>query len=390
MITPKTLVTGATGMTGSYTVRVLLMVPVYSAASWLGLYQKQYGAYWDLARETYEAVAIYSFYQFLMCYLQRNAPELLAEKYRRKGKKVQNPHHDAIHQAAMDETHPDHQKFLEEPEHFFPCCCMQQWHRATNFDSCTKYGTLQYVPIKIVCAILTFAFSLAGPQYYASGTFAVANSYPYIALVTNCSQLWAMYCLVMYLHGNFHAFSKIQPVAKLLCIKGVVFFTFWQSVAIAGLAHIGEVHETQTYTTDQVSDGLQDFIVCIEMFIAALAHLYAFHWKEFSQEGHKLEKEVFSQMQGVQGVEMTVRSISCTPEVAPAIASGAPATAAAAAPSQIVVQPAPASPEPAAAAELAPAADSAPAAEAAGPSAAQLVAQAAAGDIVFDKDIGAD
>jgi hypothetical protein len=31
-----------------------------------------------------------------------------------------------------------------------------------------------------------------------------------------------------------------------------------------------------TYTAADVAEGLQDFLICIEMFLAALAHAYAF------------------------------------------------------------------------------------------------------------------
>lgn len=31
-----------------------------------------------------------------------------------------------------------------------------------------------------------------------------------------------------------------------------------------------------TYTATDVAEGLQDFLICIEMFLAALAHAYAF------------------------------------------------------------------------------------------------------------------
>lgn len=31
-----------------------------------------------------------------------------------------------------------------------------------------------------------------------------------------------------------------------------------------------------TYTATDVAEGLQDFLICIEMFVAALAHAYAF------------------------------------------------------------------------------------------------------------------
>lgn len=36
-----------------------------------------------------------------------------------------------------------------------------------------------------------------------------------------------MYCLILYYHGLKDALSESKPLAKLLCIKGVVFVTFW-------------------------------------------------------------------------------------------------------------------------------------------------------------------
>jgi 3-hydroxymyristoyl/3-hydroxydecanoyl-(acyl carrier protein) dehydratase len=51
-----------------------------------------------------------------------------------------------------------------------------------------------------VTAILTFVLSKTGD--YHNGTFERDDAYPYIALVVNCSQLVAMYCLVLFLHAN--------------------------------------------------------------------------------------------------------------------------------------------------------------------------------------------
>lgn len=59
---------------------------------------------------------------------------------------------------------------------------------------------------------------------------------------------------------------------KFLCIKAVLFMTFWQSVMIAGLVHFNLIHEIGTYTTTSVSRGLQNLLICFEMFLAALAH----------------------------------------------------------------------------------------------------------------------
>ena len=72
----------------------------------------------------------------------------------------------------------------------------------------------------------------------------------------------------------------------MLCIKFVVFLTFWQGVIVAIAAKYGAIVETQTYTIEQSSEGLQDFIICIEMLIFILIyHFYAFMPKEFYNPG---------------------------------------------------------------------------------------------------------
>jgi len=54
----------------NFEVRILMMVPVYAAEAWLGLFMKEYTLYWDVLRESYEALVIYSFYQFLVGYIE--------------------------------------------------------------------------------------------------------------------------------------------------------------------------------------------------------------------------------------------------------------------------------------------------------------------------------
>jgi hypothetical protein len=234
-----------------YVLRVMMMVPIYAINAWLGLAFKNETAYFDIVRETYEAFVIYSFYQFLVAYLggRQHLATLMATKAPQE------------HKAPV--------KWLMKP-----------WDMQSQFYRYTKFGTMQYVPIKLLCAVLTFIFSLTG--IYHGGDFTAKDSYIYIAFITNASQLWAMYCLIMFYLATKPELKKINPFGKFLCIKSVVFFTFWQSVIVAALVKLSVINATTAYTVDEASEGLQDFLICIEMFIGALAHWYCFPWGEFA------------------------------------------------------------------------------------------------------------
>ena len=46
------------------------------------------------------------------------------------------------------------------------------------------------------------------------------------------------------------------------------FLSFWQGVMIAALSSVHWIHELGSYTTDNVSTGIQNMALCIEMFLA--------------------------------------------------------------------------------------------------------------------------
>lgn len=69
---------------------------------------------------------------------------------------------------------------------------------------------------------------------------------------------------------------------KFLCVKGILFFSFWQSIGISILVATGVIRHLGPYTdTERISVGLTDTLICFEMPLFAIAHLYAFSFHDF-------------------------------------------------------------------------------------------------------------
>jgi hypothetical protein len=64
-----------------------------------------------------------------------------------------------------------------------------------------------------------------------------------------------------------------RPFAKFLCIKGVVFMTFWQGLAISILAQTTDVGGQDEVEWAQ---SAQNFLICLEMLLFSIAHFYCF------------------------------------------------------------------------------------------------------------------
>jgi len=69
---------------------------------------------------------------------------------------------------------------------------------------------------------------------------------------------------------------------KFLCVKGILFFSFWQSIGISILVAAGAIKRLGPYTdSERIAVGLTDTLICLEMPLFAIAHLYAFSFKDF-------------------------------------------------------------------------------------------------------------
>lgn len=83
-----------------------------------------------------------------------------------------------------------------------------------------KHWTWQFVVIRPVCSILMITLQLLGMYpSWLRWTFTI---------ILNISVSLAMYSLVVFYHVFAKELKPHNPLAKFMCIKGIVFFCFWQ------------------------------------------------------------------------------------------------------------------------------------------------------------------
>ncbi|XP_048453996.1 transmembrane protein 184C isoform X2 [Rhincodon typus] len=226
---------------------------------WIALKYPHIAIYVDTCRECYEAYVIYNFMIFLLSYLTYQHPNLV------------------ILLEAKDQQ-----------KHLPPLCCCPSWHMGEVLLFRCKLGVLQYTVVRPFTTIIALICELVG--VYDEGNFSFRNAWTYLVIINNLSQIFAMYCLVLFYKVLRNELNPIQPVGKFLCVKLVVFVSFWQAALIAVLVKVGIISEKHTWdweSVEAVATGLQDFVICIEMFFAAIGHHYSFSYKPYVQEAEE-------------------------------------------------------------------------------------------------------
>ena len=213
-----------------YVVRIIWMVPIYSVESWLALRFKSLAVYIETLRECYEAYVIFSFLYFLIA--------LLGDEQQIISKLKEKPAHYGLHKWPVS-------------------MCVESWIMGHELLQKCKFGVLQYVIIKNLFAIVVFILNLCGVN--RDDEFRFDRIYLYECLFTNMSQLWALYCLLFFYFAMKEELAVWRPVGKFLCVKMVVFFTWWQSVVIYIISAYTDniINPSDQWTTKEIANGIQ-------------------------------------------------------------------------------------------------------------------------------------
>ncbi|GMI93388.1 hypothetical protein like AT4G21570 [Hibiscus trionum] len=232
---------------------IILMAPIYAVDSFVGLLDvrgsKAFFMFLESIKECYEALVIAKFLALMYSYLNISISRSIV---------------------------PDEIKG-REIHHSFPMTLFQPRTVKLNHRTLKllKYWTWQFVAIRPVCSILMITLQLLKiyPSWL-SWTFTI---------VLNVSVSLALYSLVVFYHVFAKELAPHKPLAKFLCIKGVVFFCFWQGVALDILVSIGIIRSNHYWLdVEHIQEALQNTLVCVEMVVFAFVQRYAYSAAPYS------------------------------------------------------------------------------------------------------------
>lgn len=242
-------------------VRILFFIPIYAFDSWLSLLlfsKDHYYVYFDSVRDIYEAFVIYNFLSLCYEYLGGES-------------------------SIMSEIRGNYIR----PANWLCCtCCLKGKSYTIGFLRFCKQATLQFClvkPIMVVATLILLQF-----DKFSDGNFAIYNGYLYITIIYNISISLALYALFLFYFAVRDLLSPFQPVLKFFLVKSIIFLSFWQGVLLAILELAGAIRSVPVYHGEDipagtVSAGYQNFLICLEMFFAAIGLRFAFPYSIYME-----------------------------------------------------------------------------------------------------------
>jgi len=231
-----------------YVVRILFIIPIYAVDSFISFKFIYLSVFIGALRDCYEGFVIYNFFCLLIQMLGGNLNAKLV--------------------------------FSTKPVQKLPfpllCCSVKPTRRTLRV---LRQLILQYVYIRPISAAIACTMHALGS--FCPGNLSGHHGFLYVSVMNSISVSIAVYALVTFYVITREELEEFNPLRKFFAIKSVVFIMFWQSVLIAVLVRCGVLHGIGAFTTDNVRTGLQNGLVCIEMFFMAIYHAWAFNVNEY-------------------------------------------------------------------------------------------------------------
>lgn len=243
-------------------IRILLMVPIYATVSMLSIHYYTKHVYFEVLRDCYEAFAISSFFTLLCNYI---SPELHDQKdYFR----AITPHNWVWPLNWCQKcTGGEKRGWLRKPR------------SGLTWFNIIYISVFQYCFIRVfftIVSVITEHFDVL-----CEDSLSPKYAYLWVLIFESLAVTIAMYCLIQFYAQMKTEFATHSPFLKLLSIKLVIFFCFWQDELLSILNSTGVITESKFLAYGDIEVALPNILICIEMAFFAIMHIFAYPWEEY-------------------------------------------------------------------------------------------------------------
>ncbi|KAL1851178.1 hypothetical protein Plec18170_006502 [Paecilomyces lecythidis] len=247
-------------------IRILLMIPIYSTVAFLSFLYYREAVYFEVLGDCYEAFTISAFFTLLCHYI---APDLHSQKEYFRG--------------------------IRPKPWLWPMNWLQKvwggengiWRTPRSGltwfnDKVIWTGVFQYCLVRVLMTIVAVATQTVG--LYCEESLNPAFSHVWVLVLESICVSIAMYCLVQFYIQISKDVKQYKVFLKILSIKLVIFLSFWQTTLISFLTSSGVLKPTRLVQSQDVKIGIPNLLICIEMAIFSVLHIWAFKWQPYKLE----------------------------------------------------------------------------------------------------------
>ncbi|QPG76775.1 hypothetical protein FOA43_004169 [Brettanomyces nanus] len=236
-------------------VRILLVVPMFAVTCYICLVNYTVGVYFEPIREIYEAFVIYTFYKLLVLML------------------------------GGERTIIRNAQSKSPTSHFFPARLFLRKIDISDPKSflMIKSCILQYVWVKpSLCIIIGISSALG---FYNVNDISISSVYFWVGVIYNLSVTISLYFLALFWKCLYDELKRFNPWPKFLCVKVIIFASYWQGLFIGVLNWLGAFHDDIGIERGtNLGMQIQNALLCLEMVFFAWLHWTSFPYTEFTSD----------------------------------------------------------------------------------------------------------
>ncbi|KUJ18918.1 DUF300-domain-containing protein [Mollisia scopiformis] len=215
-------------------IRIIFMIPVFAILSFLSVIWYDGAEYLKPIESAYEAFALASFFLLLCAYVQEDDNE--------------------------------RQTFLQTSG------TMKQYTAAT-------IGSFQFPVVMIVLLVVTEITQATGSYCETSNSIHFAHIW--VTVLSALSTVVAISSVLRYYKALKPTIKHRKPLSKLVGFKAIVFLNFVQTIIFSLLTSNNDLKPTNHITYNDLSIGLPNLILCLEMVIFSIAFLFIYRTQEY-------------------------------------------------------------------------------------------------------------